>query len=158
MTFLLFGCREQKMVNFILRPFDQRWQSVYLNYQNYIKSFIVSPMKSIHNISKPFHSKIFGQCKTSNLSPIKLPTWQLKRLMVLAQNWSVPLPRIRYFCLRPSAKDQGITLVVLVVLHHLVHFLIKRYLVKKYLPSWDSNRGPFAQQSSALPTELQKPC
>ena len=29
--------------------------------------------------------------------------------------------------------------------------------MKKYLPSRVSNRGPFHQQSSALPTELQKP-
>ena len=30
--------------------------------------------------------------------------------------------------------------------------------MKKYLPGQDSNRGPFAQQSITLPTELQKPC
>ena len=59
------------------------------------------------------------------------------------------------FCLRPSAKDQGITsvlvlvLVVLVlvlvlvdVVHHVVHFVIKRNLREKLLPSWDSNLGP----------------
>ena len=48
------------------------------------------------------------------------------------------------FCLRPSAKDKGITwVVVLVVLvHHLVHFLIKRNLSgKKFsragIQTWD---------------------
>ena len=29
--------------------------------------------------------------------------------------------------------------------------------MKKYLPGRESNRGPFCQQASALPTELQKP-
>ena len=43
------------------------------------------------------------------------------------------------FCLRPSAKDQGITRVVLVaavlvLVHHLVHFLIKRNLSEKNSP------------------------
>ena len=35
------------------------------------------------------------------------------------------------FCLRPSAKDQGNTRVVVVVLFHLSHFLIKRKLSEK---------------------------
>ena len=40
------------------------------------------------------------------------------------------------FCLRPSAKDQGITWVLLVVfLHHLVHFILKINQVKKSSPS-----------------------
>ena len=45
--------------------------------------------------------------------------------------------RLYYFCLRPSTKDQGITWVVLVVVlvHHLVHFLIKRNLSKKNSPA-----------------------
>ena len=30
-----------------------------------------------------------------------------------------------YFCLWPSAKDQGITWALLVLVHHLVHFLLK---------------------------------
>ena len=30
--------------------------------------------------------------------------------------------------------------------------------MKKYLTGRDLNQGPFAQQSNALPTELQKPC
>ena len=47
-----------------------------------------------------------------------------------------------YFCLRPLAKDQGITWVVVVVLvHHLVHFLSKRNLSKKNLPDWKLNWG-----------------
>ena len=46
----------------------------------------------------------------------------------------------KHFCLQPSAKDQGITCVVVVlVLLHLVHFLIKRNLREK---SRDSNLGP----------------
>ena len=45
---------------------------------------------------------------------------------------SMASPYQRNFCLRPSAKDQGITSVVfLVVLVHLVHFLIKRNLREK---------------------------
>ena len=47
-------------------------------------------------------------------------------------------PGTVYFCLRPSAKDQGITLVILVlvvlVLHLLVHFLFKRHLSEKKSP------------------------
>ena len=35
---------------------------------------------------------------------------------------------------------------------------LKGILVKKYLPGRDWNQGSFAQQSSALPTELQEPC
>ena len=54
------------------------------------------------------------------------------------------------FCLRASAKDQGITSVLVLVLvlvlvdvvHHVVHFVIKRNLREKLLPSWDSNLGP----------------
>ena len=50
-----------------------------------------------------------------------------------------PLSNNRY-CLRPSAKDQGITWVVVVLvvlLHHLVHFLIKRNLnAKNSTKSW----------------------
>ena len=47
------------------------------------------------------------------------------------------------FCLRPSAIDQGITwvVVVVVVVHHLVHFLFKRNLSVKNLPDWESNRA-----------------
>ena len=48
---------------------------------------------------------------------------------------------MKWFCLRPLAKDQGITWVVvlvlvlvLVVVHHLVHFLIKRNLSEKNYP------------------------
>ena len=43
---------------------------------------------------------------------------------------------MKYFCLRPSAKDQGITWVVVVVVlvHHLFHFLIKRNLRLKNSP------------------------
>ena len=40
-----------------------------------------------------------------------------------------------HFCLRPSAKDQGITwVVVLLVVLHLVHFLTKRNLRGKNSP------------------------
>ena len=51
------------------------------------------------------------------------------------------------FCLWPSAKDQGITGVVVVVLH-LVHFLIKTNLREKNYPQPDP-------QSGTLPTELR---
>ena len=54
------------------------------------------------------------------------------------------LPGTRAFCLWPSAKDQGITWVVVVVLlvlvlvlvlvHHLVHFLLKINLSEKNIP------------------------
>ena len=39
-----------------------------------------------------------------------------------------------YFCLRPLAKDLGITWVVVVVLFHLSHFLLKR--------NWGKNNYP----------------
>ena len=46
---------------------------------------------------------------------------------------------LHYFCLQPSAKDQGITrvvvvLLVLVLVLHLVHFFIKRNLREKNSP------------------------
>ena len=52
------------------------------------------------------------------------------------------------FCLRPSAKDQGITwvLLVLVVVHHLAHFLFKRNLSCTNLPDLELNRGPSVPQ------------
>ena len=60
------------------------------------------------------------------------------RLVIVHQQisklYSFVLSAIRqlftYYCLRPSAKDQGITWVD-VVLHHLVHFLIKRNFNEK---------------------------
>ena len=52
-----------------------------------------------------------------------------------------------------AAKDLGITQVVVVVVFHSSH--LKGIKVKKLLHGRDSNRGPFPQQSSALPTELQ---
>ena len=62
------------------------------------------------------------------------------------------------FCLRPLAKDQGITwvfvvvlVVVLVVHHHLVHFLFKRNLSEKNIPDWESNRGPSEPQPGTYP-------
>ena len=58
------------------------------------------------------------------------------------------------FFLRPLAKDQGITWVVFlvpVVLHHLVHFLLKRNLSEKNLAGWESNRGPSDLQPSTYP-------
>ena len=63
---------------------------------------------------------------------------------------------LSYFCLRPSAKDQGITLIVdvvilapvLVLVHHLVQFLFNRNLSEKYLPDWELNCGPSAPQPS----------
>ena len=59
-------------------------------------------------------------------------------------------------CLRPSAKDQGITWVVhLVVLHHMVHFLFKRNLNEKNYPWLGNELGPSAPQPSTLSTELQ---
>ena len=61
---------------------------------------------------------------------------------------------VESFCLRPSAKDQGITWVVLVL--HLVHILIKRNLREKNLPSRDSKLGPPNPHSGTLPTELRR--
>ena len=61
------------------------------------------------------------------------------------------------FCQRPSAKDQGITwvLVVLVlVVHHLVHFLLKIHLSEKNSPFLGNEPGPLAPQPSTLSTEL----
>jgi hypothetical protein len=48
--------------------------------------------------------------------------------------WVSTLLSLQFFCLRPSAKDQGITwvVVVLVVVHLLVQFLISVYL-KHYM-------------------------
>ena len=62
------------------------------------------------------------------------------------------------FCLRPSAKDQGITWVVLVVvlvLHHLVHFLFKRNLSEKKSPWLGIKPGSFGSTAKHLSTELQ---
>ena len=47
------------------------------------------------------------------------------------------------------AKDQGITLVVVVlVLFHLYHFLFKRNTREKIIPDHESNHGPLASESS----------
>ena len=63
------------------------------------------------------------------------------------------------FCLWPSAKDQGITQVVVsVVLFNLSHFLFKRNLSEKILPHCESNQGPWASQQSILSTELKQNC
>ena len=64
------------------------------------------------------------------------------------------------FCLRPSAIGQGIAWVVvlLVVVLHLVHFLIKRNLREKFLPGPDLNLGPPDPQSGTLPTDLGRHC
>ena len=60
----------------------------------------------------------------------------------------------RYFCLRPSAKDQGITWVLLVLVHHLIHFLLKiKFSEKNFSPFREKNFGPLAPQPSALSTE-----
>ena len=53
----------------------------------------------------------------------------------------------RHFCLQPSAKDLGITgvvvlAVVLVLLFHLSHFLFKRNLSEKILPVRESFGTP----------------
>ena len=62
-----------------------------------------------------------------------------------------------HFCLRPSAKDQGITWVVVlvVVLHHLVHFHYKRNLSEKKSPSLGIEPGSFRSSAKHLSTELQ---
>ena len=63
------------------------------------------------------------------------------------------------FCLWPSAKDQGITQVVVsVVLFNLSHFLFKRNLSEKILPHCESNQGPWASQQSIPSTELKQHC
>ena len=59
----------------------------------------------------------------------------------------IPTARQTIFCLRPSAKDLGVTRVVIVL-----------FLLSQFLPHWDSNRGPSAPQPSALSTEPQKCC
>ena len=53
-----------------------------------------------------------------------------------------------YFCLRPSAKDQGITSVVLALL---VHFLFKRNLSEKNLPDRELNQGSSDPKPSTSP-------
>ena len=72
------------------------------------------------------------------------------------------------FCLRPSAKDQGITLVVVVVVVvlvvlvlvlvlvlHLVHFLIKRNLKEKKSPKLGIEPGTSRSTAQHLSTELK---
>ena len=69
--------------------------------------------------------------------------------------------RVVCFCLRSSAKDQWITWVVLLVvlvLHLLVNFLIKRNLREKILPYQHSNLGLPDPQSGTLPTKLRRHC
>ena len=73
-----------------------------------------------------------------------------------------------YFCLRPSAKDQGITWVVVVlvvavvvlvlVLLHLVHFLIKRNLREKKSPQLGFEPETFRSTAQYLSTELKWHC
>ena len=67
------------------------------------------------------------------------------------------------FCLRPSAKHQGITWVVVVVLLlvlvlvvlHLVHFLITRNLRGKKTSQPGFEPGIFSSTAQYLPTELR---
>ena len=69
-----------------------------------------------------------------------------------------------YFCLRPSAKDQGITSVVVVVVvvvvlfHHLVYFPIKRNLREKKASELGFEPGTSRFPVSTVPTELRRHC
>ena len=62
--------------------------------------------------------------------------------------------RPRCFCLRPWAKDQGITWVgvvlLLVLVHHLVHFLFKRNLKEKKFSLTGNLTGVLQLPSQAL--------
>ena len=95
---------------------------------------------------KTIWSKLIGETKRNRVNAV-CRIWRKKFHSYL----------LLYFCLRPSAKDQGITwavvVVVLVLAHHLVHFLLKINL-SEFLPSWESNRGPLAPQPCTLSTEL----
>ena len=71
------------------------------------------------------------------------------------------------FCLRPSAKDQGITWVVVVVLVlvvlvlvllHLVHFLIKRNLRENKTPQPGIEPGTSRSTAQHLSTERKWHC
>ena len=65
----------------------------------------------------------------------------------------------RYFCLRPSAKDQGITFVFVVVLvHHLVHFLFKRNLSEKKSSLTGNQTNVLQIHSQAHIHWATKPC
>ena len=59
---------------------------------------------------------------------------------------------------RPKAKEFFRVVVVLLLVLHLVHFLIKRNLREKNLPSQDLNLGPPESQFITLPTERQRHC
>ena len=65
----------------------------------------------------------------------------------------------KVYCLWPSAKDQGITrVVVVVVLFHLSHSPFKRNLSEKNSSCPGIERGPKEPYPSTLPTELQQHC
>ena len=85
---------------------------------------------------------------------VLLATWlNIGRRTISAE---IPIP-LRYvslpFCLRPSAKDQGITWVVLVlvvILHHLVHLLFKINLSEKKFSLPGNRTGVLILPSQAL--------
>ena len=62
-----------------------------------------------------------------------------------------------HFCLQPSAKDQGITWVVVLLglVHHLVHFLFKINLSEKKFSLPGNQTGVLLLPSRALSTELR---
>ena len=59
------------------------------------------------------------------------------------------------FCLGPSAKDQGITWVLVLIVHHLVHFLFKSNLSEKKSPWYGIELGSFRFTAKHLSTEQQ---
>ena len=89
-----------------------------------------------------------------------LKSFTLRQFM----NWTLLMKA--HFCLRPSAKDQGITWVLVVVLllllvHHLVHFLLKRNLSEKNSPRSGIEPGSFSSPAKHfihIVTQLVKNC
>ena len=84
-----------------------------------------------------------------------LSVWPFGRLIAIWANKFVLVD----FCLRPLAKDKGITrvlfLVLVVVVLHLVHFLFKRNLSLKESPWLGNEPGSLRSAAKHFSTELQ---
>ena len=109
---------------------------------------------------KKNNRKIFFILARIRTHRICLQSWVLYPLdhgLEHKKNWLIfydPFLILVIFCLRPTAKDLGITWVVVLV-HHLVQFLHLNKLKKIWLTQ-DSNLLPSDLLTLTLPSELER--
>ena len=78
---------------------------------------------------------------------------------IFSLRWNWPIRSVSWpFSLWPSAKDQGMTSAIVLVVNLLVNFLIEiKYLLKFVWLARGLNLWPYAPQTVTPPTELQRP-